>query len=90
MFLNKSTSNYISALTIEEALSNALQNFSSRINGYLFLTQTIDDETEIILLNESTNQYVNKICLSLVGVDKAIQFIEKLIKSKHKGSFSYA
>lgn len=88
MFINQTKIH--TELSIEGALKNAFKTLNTQVKGLLFISQSIDDQVEVIVLDKRSKQYINKVCLSIVGIDNAIEYIEKLINTKNKGSFKYA
>lgn len=73
--------------SIKEALLLVNEKVATKLdNGYTFICNNMEDEKEIILLKNKA--YINKISISLVGLDCSIKYFQNLIEKNLKGSFN--
>jgi len=71
--------------SIKEALLLVSEKVSTKLDGYTFVCNSLDDEIEVILLKDQS--YINKVSVSLVGLDSSIKYFQNLIGKNLKGSF---
>ncbi|MBL4703207.1 MAG: hypothetical protein JKY54_01715 [Flavobacteriales bacterium] len=71
--------------SVKDAILMVNNNVVAQFDNYIFISCNLEEEKEIILLKDRA--YINKLSLSIAGVDTAVRFFKNLISMNLTGSF---